>query len=637
MENKKHHEDCTSEHCHCSEQKEMGCSCGHCHHSHESVSKSKIITLIIGAIIFLIAFFVENSIKNYLFIASYLILGYNVIINAVQNIIKGDFFDENFLMSIATIGAIAVGNYPEAVGVMFFYQIGEFLQDCAIQKSQKAVDKIMDICPDCAYILRDEKKIKIKAEDAKPEEIMIVSPGERISLDGVVIKGESFADISHITGESVPVRVSEGSEVLSGTLNIDGVIYVKILREYKDSAAARIINIMQNSLEKKAKSEKFITSFAKKYTPAVVAAAATVAIIFPLFDGFNFTKWIYRALIFLIVSCPCALVVSVPLSFFASMGAASRKGIIIKGGTTLEHLAKTNMAIFDKTGTLTKGVFEVTEIRCIGIKAEFLQLCAYAETFSNHPIAHAIKKAYNGEILQENISDYKEIAGKGVFAKVFESEIIAGNAKLMSEYGIEIKDTDFGKTVVHMAKDGKYMGYLIVSDKIRDTDAIAKLKSIGFECAMLTGDAKETAETVGKKFGIDLIYSELLPEDKVNILENLSSKNSCIFVGDGINDAPVLATADVGIAMGGIGSDAAIEASDVILANDEIKNIPTAVKISRKTMKIVKENIVFSIGVKILVMILSIFGISNMWMAVFADVGVMLLAVLNSLRSFKDI
>ncbi len=634
MGKEKEHSHCNGECCNTKIGNTATCSCGNCHDRNEKMSKLKVITLVAGAAVFLMAFFVGEPIRKFLFLAAYAILGYDIIIKAVSNMLRGKFFDENFLMSIATLGAIIIKEYPEAVGVMLFYQIGELLQSFAVEKSKKAVDKLMDICPDYTYVLRDEKKIKIKAEDAKVGEIMIVSPGERISQDGVVIKGESFVDTSHLTGESVPVRVCEGEKVASGTLNIDGVIYVKIICEYENSAAARIINLMQNSLEKKAKSERFITSFAKKYTPVVVALAVAVAFILPLFDGYDFAKWVYRALVFLVVSCPCALVVSVPLSFFASMGAASKRGVIIKGGAVLEKLSKTNMVVFDKTGTLTKGIFEVSKIRCEGIKAEFLELCAYAEAYSNHPIANAIKKAYGKEILQGQVTDYREIAGKGVVARILEKEVIVGNAKLMHEYGIKVSEPENCPTIVHMAEEGRYRGYLVVSDKIRNTNAVEKLKALGFKCVMLTGDVKESAKRVGEESGIDLIYSELMPEDKVKILEELSLKNKCIFVGDGINDAPVLAIADVGIAMGGIGSDAAIEASDAVLVNDELKNIPKAIKISKKAMKIVKQNIVFSIGVKVLIMLLSLCGISNMWLAVFADVGVALLAILNSLRAF---
>lgn len=619
----------------CHVEHECGCSC--CDHDHEhedeGSEKVKLIRLAAGAVTFGAAFFASGKLEIALCIAAYLILGYDVLINAFKNILKGKIFDENFLMAIATLGALAIREFHEAGGVMLFYQIGEMLQDYAVGKSEKSINEIMDIRPDYAYISKDGERIRKNAADVKKGEIIVVSPGERIPLDGIVTEGSTFLDTSCLTGESTPRKAEKGDEVLGGAVNGSGVIYVQTIRDYSESAASRIIEVMRNSLDRKAKSEKFITAFAKKYTPTVVALASIIAIIPPLFDSMQFAKWVYRALIFLVVSCPCALVVSVPLGFFAGLGAASNKGIVIKGGNTLEKLAGANAAVFDKTGTLTEGVFKVSEIRCTGAKADFLGLCAYAEYYSNHPIAGAIKEAYGEKIDESYISDYVEIPGKGVSVLVSGKKILAGNAKLMQDNGITPPTVDSIGTAVYMAEDGEYLGYLTVADKIRDTDGIEKLKKMGLKTVMLTGDRESAARKVSEIIGIDEFRSELLPEDKVSALEKLSESHSCIFTGDGINDAPVLALADVGIAMGGIGSDAAIEAADAVLMNDDLAKIPTAIKIARHTMKIIKENIVFSIAVKVIIMALTVFGIASMWLAIFADVGVALLAVLNSVRA----
>lgn len=626
------------------------CGCGHCaeeesHHHHGHGGKSDIIRLAAGAVVFAVGLFggdfliaglpYGGFLKTALLITAYVILGYDVLLNAFKNILKGKVFDENFLMGLATVGAIAIGEYPEAVAVMLFYQIGELFSDLAVSKSEKSINEIMDIRPDYAFISQNGERIRVKAATVGTGEIIVVSPGERIPLDGVVTEGNTYLDTSSLTGESVPRKAGVGDTVLGGAVNNTGVIYVRTTSEYGNSAAARIIEAMRNSLDKKAQPERFITVFAKRYTPIVVFLAVILAFVPPIFDGYDFAKWVYRALIFLVVSCPCALVISVPLGFFAGLGASSKKGIIIKGGSVIEALSKANTAVFDKTGTLTEGVFEVGEIRCEGSKAEFLKFAAYAEFYSNHPIAEAIKSAYTEKIDESQITEYKEIAGKGISVQIFGKSVLAGNAKLLLEQDIAVPEISSIGTVVYLTAENQYLGYLTVSDKIRDTQALRSIKALGLKTVMLTGDRAQAAKKVADIVGIDEVYSELLPQDKVSIMERLSQNRSCIFTGDGINDAPVLAVSDVGIAMGGIGADAAIEAADAVLMNDDLSKIPEAIRISKKTMGIVKQNIGFSIGIKVLIMVLSIFGIASMWLAVFADVGVTFLAVLNAVRILR--
>lgn len=601
----------------------------------EHSEKAKIISWIVGGAVFLASFFFQGKIRDALCVAAYVILGADVLLKAGKNIIKGKVFDENFLMSIATIGAILIGKYPEAVEVMLFYGVGEMLSDYAVERSEKSVNAIMNIRPDIAYIDEGGKRKKVLAKEISKGQIIEVLPGERIPLDGVIAEGESFLDLSCITGESKPERAETGKKVMSGAVNLSGRILVEVTEEYENSTASKIIAAMKNSLDKKAKSEKFITAFAKKYTPAVIAVALAVAFIVPLFDGFLFTKWIYRSLIFLVVSCPCALVISVPLGFFAGIGAASKKGVIIKGGNSLEKLAKTDAAVFDKTGTLTTGVFEVTQINAKLAEDEFLSLCAYAEHFSNHPIASAIKKACGEEINESLIESFEEVRGKGISVVIGGKKVLAGNKRLLEENGITAENPDCIGTVVHFALDGEYAGYLVVSDVIRNTKGLEKLKKMGYKTVMLTGDLKSIAEKTAEKIGIDEVHAELLPQDKVRITEEFSKNHSCVFVGDGINDAPVLAAADVGAAMGGIGSDAAVDAADIVLMNDDIEGLADTVSISRKTMGIVKQNVVLSIGVKVLVMLFSVLGIAAMWMAVVADVGVAVAAVINSMRILR--
>ena len=579
-----------------------------------------------------------------LFIISYLFVGLDIIKQAIINIKRAKIFDENFLMVIATIGAFAIGEYPEAVAVMLFYKIGELFEDYATDKSKKSISDLMDIKPDYANVLRNEKCEKVNPSDVKIGEIIIVKPGEKVPLDGLVIEGETLVDTKALTGESVPRKVKTQEKILSGVINLNGLIKIKVEKQYGESTVSKILDLIENASNKKSKSENFITKFAKIYTPIVVILAILIAIIPPLFvNDTTYATWIYRALSFLVVSCPCALVISIPLSFFAGIGAASKIGVLIKGGNYLEALANTEIMAFDKTGTLTEGVFEVQEIKTNGFpKEELLALAAYSENYSNHPIGISIKKAYGKNIDETKINEIKEISGKGLIAKIEEKTVLVGNEKLMTENNIQfIKPENIG-TVVHIAFPEKYLGYILISDKIKEEskELIKKLKQQNIkQIVMLTGDKKEIGEDVAKKLEIDKIYTELLPDEKVKKVEELlkqKNKNGkLIFVGDGINDSPVLAMSDIGIAMGGLGTDAAIEASDIVLMTDELKNIPKAIKISKKTLRIVKENIIFAIGVKILVLILTGMGISTMWEAVFADVGVSVISVINAMRALK--
>lgn len=609
--------------------------------------KKAAIKILMSFILFISAILIPFSnewLNKGIFIVSYLIVGYEVVKEAITNIFKGKVFDENFLMAIATIGAFIVGEFPEAVAVMLFYQVGELFQSYAVDKSRKSIANLMDIRPDFANIKYNDKIEKVNPENIKIGDIIVVKPGEKIPLDGKVIYGESLIDTSALTGESVPRKVKAGNEVISGCINQNGLIEIKVTKEFGESTVSKILDLVENASNKKSKSENFITKFARYYTPAVVIIAVILAIIPPLIiSDTKFIDWLYRALTFLVVSCPCALVISIPLGFFGGIGGASKMGILIKGSNYLEALANTEIVVFDKTGTLTKGIFEVQKIENIGIpKEELLKYVAYAENYSNHPIAMSVKKAYNKEINSKNIGKTEELSGLGIKAIVEEKEVLVGNEKLMKENNIEYaKCNDIG-TILYVAINGQFNGYIVIADEIKEDSlrAISSLKNMNIKkTVMLTGDKKEVGEHIAKKLGIDKTYTELLPDGKVQKVEELlkekGTKAKLAFVGDGINDAPVLAMSDIGIAMGGLGSDAAIEAADIVIMTDEPSKLINAIKISRKTMRIVKENIIFAIGVKIAVLILSAFGISTMWEAVFADVGVSVIAIINALRVLR--
>lgn len=623
-------------------------------HSHEkeesSNGKIEILKdnwlLIVGAIIYAIALLYNgnNKISIILFVASYLAIGGEVILTAIKNILRGEVFDENFLMSIATIGAFFIGEYPEAVAVMLFYQIGEVFQGYAVNKSRKSISSLMNIRADYANVLRNGSEFKVSTEEVNLEEIIVIKPGERVPLDGTVIEGTSFLDTSALTGESVPREVKTGDEILSGAINDNGVLKVKVNKEYGESTVARILELVENASNKKAPTEKFITKFSKVYTPIVVFIAIIVAIVPPLLiKDATFSEWLYKALSLLVVSCPCALVVSIPLGVFSGIGAASKKGILVKGGNYLEALKESEIVVFDKTGTLTKGVFKVTNINAKNISEdELLEITAIGESNSNHPIALSIANAYGKEINKNEIESYKEVAGHGVEAIIKGKKVLLGNSKLMKSNNISYDEVDTIGTIVHIAIDGEYKGNIVISDEVKENvkEALTELKSVGIKkTIMLTGDSKVVADKVAKAIGIDEVHAELLPSDKVNKVEEILNKKSAngkvLFVGDGINDAPVLARADIGIAMGGVGSDAAIEAADVVLMKDKVEAISEAIRVSRKTSKILWQNIIFSLAIKVAVMILVIFGLTNMWAAVFADVGVTLLAVLNSMRIIR--
>ena len=620
---------------------------GHGHDHSGPVSLKDNIALIIGVILYGVAILFKevNVVGPILFIISYLLIGGEILLIALKNIKRGEIFDENFLMAIATLGAFAIGEYAEAIAVMLFYQIGELFQSYAVNKSRKSITSLMDIKAEYANVLINEKEVKLSPEEVNINDIIIIKPGERVPLDGIVISGESFVDTSALTGESVPRHLKENDEILAGCILSNGVLKVKVTKEFSESTVARILELVENASNKKAPTEKFITKFARYYTPLVVFSAVALAIIPPIIiEGATFSEWLYRALVFLVVSCPCALVVSIPLALFAGIGGASKKGVLVKGGNYLEALKDTKTVVFDKTGTLTKGIFKVTEVNIVDEninRDELVKLTAIAESMSNHPIAKSIINEYGKEINSTDLENYEEISGHGIKAKINGKEVLAGNEKLMKKFNIEFKNTDSIGTVVHVAINSSYKGSIVISDEIKEESKIAieGLKKIGIEnIVMLTGDNKSSATKVAEALGLDKVYYELLPEDKVNKLEeimNSSKDGKVIFVGDGINDAPVLARADIGIAMGGIGSDAAIEAADVVLMKDDPKSIIDAVLGARKTNKILWQNIVFSLGVKFIVLILGAFGIANMWTAVFADVGVTVIAVINSTRCLK--
>lgn len=601
--------------------------------------------LIISAALFVSALIINvELIKLILFIISFIFAGGDVVKRAYGNIFRGNVFDENFLMSIASIGAFLIGEAPEGVAVMLFYQVGEAFQDYAVGQSRKSIATLMDIRPDYANVKVGDELVKKDPDDVRVGDIIVVKAGERIPLDGKVIDGTSMVDTSALTGESVPREVTVGSDLLSGCININGVITAEVTKEYEESTVSKILDLVENASSKKSKSEKFITKFARYYTPAVVIIALALAILPPLFfEGEYFSVWIYRALSFLVVSCPCALVISVPLSFFGGIGGASKKGILVKGSNYLEALAQTEIVVFDKTGTLTKGVFNVQEIHAEGMsEQELLKFTAYAESYSNHPISISLKHAFPNEIDNDKISNVVEVSGQGVSATVEGRKVLAGNTKLMKENNIPYFEGELTGTVVHVAVDGRYAGYILIADEIKeDADkTIISLKQANIkQIVMLTGDTKATGEKVAAILGVDKAYTELLPGDKVEKVEELiaskTSKGKLAFVGDGINDAPVLARADIGIAMGGLGSDAAIEAADIVIMTDEPSKIASAIQISKKTLQIAYQNIVFAIGIKVLILALSAVGLATMWAAVFADVGVAVIAILNSFRALN--
>ena len=609
--------------------------------------RKKGIKIIIALILFLIAFianFGNEWINNAIYIVAYIIVGFEIVKKAVRNIARGKVFDENFLMTIATLGAFGIGEFPEAVAVMLFYQVGELFQSYAVDKSRKSISNLMDIRPDFANIEKNGKLEKVDPDEVEIGDIIVVKPGEKIPLDGLIVEGRTSLDTKALTGEALPREVIEGEEVLSGCINLNGVIKVKVTKEFGESTVSKILDLVENASSKKSKSENFITKFAQYYTPIVVIIAVLLAIIPPLvIEGAMFTNWLYRALSFLVVSCPCALVISIPLSFFGGIGGASKMGILIKGSNYLEAISNTEIIVFDKTGTLTEGVFEVQKIEPVNIsKEELLKIAAYAENFSNHPISVSLKKAYNKTINEDEIKKSEEIAGMGIIARIGEQGVLVGNEKLMKEKEIQFEKVDEVGTILYVAIENKYVGYILIADKIKkdSKDAILKLKKNNIkQTVMLTGDKKDVGESVAKELGLDKVYTELLPDGKVEKVEELlkgkSEKGKLAFVGDGINDAPVLALADIGIAMGGLGSDAAIEAADVVLMTDEPSKIVKAIQLSKKTMRIVKENIVFAITVKIAVLILSALGIATMWAAVFADVGVSVIAIINALRVLR--
>ena len=610
------------------------------------MKKKKEVIIVISAILFVIALLVKMNLtlQLILMLIAYILVGKDTVLGAIKNVEKGDFLDEKFLMTIATLGAILIGEYPEAVAVMLFYEVGELFQGYAINKSRKSIADMMDIKPEYANVIRNNKSQKVDPDEVQIGETIEIKPGERVPLDATVVKGESTLDTSALTGESVPVEVREGANILSGCININGLIIAEVTKEYFDSTVNKVLDLVENASAKKSKSERLITRFSKIYTPIVIGLAVLLAILPPIISGeYNFRVWIFRALSFLVVSCPCAFVISVPLSFFSGIGAASRAGVLIKGGNYLEALSKVDTVVFDKTGTLTKGVFNVQKVVVLDKNIDedkFISLVAAAESGSNHPISKSIQKYYNKEIDTNSINSIKEISGKGIEAIIDNRKILVGNEKLIN-IPKDISIDDIG-TILYVKIDNKFAGYIVISDELKKDSkkTIKDLKDIGIKkTIMLTGDLEKVSKKVGKDLGLDEVYTNLLPQDKVSkfeeIIENKKSKGNVVFVGDGINDAPVLARADVGIAMGAMGSDAAIEAADVVIMTDEPSKIVTAIKSSKRTMKIAMQNISLAFGIKAIVLILSALGIADMWMAVFADTGVTILAVLNSFRALK--
>ncbi|WP_170000990.1 heavy metal translocating P-type ATPase [Campylobacter sp. RM16189] len=623
-------------------------------HNHENSNVKNIITkIVIGGVLFVIALTASASetLKFALFLASYLIIGWSVLVSAAKNIIKGRVFDENFLMGIATLGAFAIKEYPEAVAVMLFYQIGELFQEMAVNKSRRSIASLMDIRPDFANLKLGAQIQKVSPESVKVGDFIVVKPGEKVPLDGEIIEGFSTFDTSALTGESLPKEIGIGENALSGYINKSALVTIKVSKIFAESTVSKILDLVQNASSKKSKTENFITKFARYYTPAVVLVALMLAFIPPIIFNEELSAWVYKALVFLVISCPCALVVSIPLGFFGGIGGASKHGILIKGANYLEALNSVDTVVFDKTGTLTKGIFKVSKIKLcsknsqIKSKEELLRLAAHAEFFSTHPIANSIVKEYEsreGKINEQDILKFEEVAGHGIKASINGKDIIAGNAKFMTLQGVKFEASNELGTVVYMAINGEFAGKFIITDELKTDakEAILKIKNEGIkDTVILTGDSKEIAQDVADKLGIRQVFAELLPTQKVEKLEEIlaqkAGQGKVMFVGDGINDAPVLARADVGVAMGGVGSDAAIEAADIVIMNDEPSKIATALKIAKKTRAIVWQNIIFALGVKAAIMIMGALGYATMWEAVFGDVGVALIAILNSVRAMR--
>lgn len=614
------------------------------HHQEHSINKANLIRFIIGIALYLVAivFKFTDRVEFILYFAAYMMVGSEVLLISIKNIARGQVFDENFLMSIATIGAFAIGEYPEGVAVMLFYQIGEFFQDAAVNNSRKSIKALMDIRPDYANLKIGDDIKKVSPEEIKVGDIIIIKPGEKVPVDGKVIEGNSLVDTTALTGESIPRDLNIGDDILSGFINKNGLLTVEVSKEFGESTVSKILDLVQNASSKKAPTENFITKFARYYTPVVVFIALGLAVIPPLLiSGATFADWLYRALIFLVVSCPCALVISIPLGFFGGIGGASKNGILIKGSNYLEALYYVDTVVFDKTGTLTKGVFKVTELNPSNgfEKDEILEYAAYAESYSTHPIALSIVKAYGKEIDKSDIQDYDEISGQGIKTKIKTREVLIGNGRLMEKENIAYVDSDILGSIVHIAIDKKYAGYIVISDELKQDSkkTIEGLRNLGIKkIVMLTGDIKAVGEKIGNDLGLDEVHAELLPDQKVKKLEELvqqkNAKSKLAFVGDGINDAPVLARADIGIAMGGLGSDAAIEAADIVIMTDEPSKLVSAIRIARQTRNIVWQNIIFAMVVKVVVLVLGAGGLATMWEAVFADVGVAVVAILNATR-----
>ena len=606
--------------------------------------KTVLARIIISAVLCVVAGLlpIDGVWKLLAFSVPYLVIGYDVLWGAVRNIIHGQVFDEQFLMAIATLGAFAIEDYPEAAAVMLFYQVGELFQSIAVGKSRKSISALMDICPEYAVVLRDGEEVTVPPEEVGIGEVLIIKPGEKIPLDGEITEGSTTVNTAALTGESLPVDKTVGDRVISGTINLSGVIKVKAQSLYEESTVSKILELVENSAEKKARAENFITRFARYYTPCVVIGAVLLAVIPPLFFSQEWSMWINRALIFLVVSCPCALVVSVPLSFFGGIGGASREGILIKGANYLETLSKVDTVVFDKTGTLTKGTFAVNAIHPQNMtEAQLLDIAAAAESYSTHPVDESIVAAHNGHIDKTRIGEVEELAGMGLRAVIDGKTFFVGNGALMDKVGARWHDCHLAGTVIHIAESSEYLGHIVINDEIKPDSkvAVAGLKELGIKnTVMLTGDTERVAKSVGEEVGVDSVCAKLLPAQKVEKVEELLSQGcKTAFVGDGINDAPVLTRADVGIAMGALGSDAAIESADIVLMDDKPSKLPSAIRISRKTMRIVRQNIVFALAVKAIILVLGAFGIANMWTAVFGDVGVMVIAILNAMRAMSKV
>lgn len=619
---------------------------GHAHgHDHEEGEEHHSLGLIgVGAVLFVAGLLLPEGLWRWAaLIAAYVVAGGEVLLRAAKNILRGQVFDENFLMAVASLGAMLMGEATEAVAVMLFYQIGEWFQDRAVDKSRASIAQLMDIRPDHAnHVLADGSVEVVPPQSLKAGDILLVKPGERIPLDGIILEGTSTLNTSALTGESIPRDVAEGDTVLSGCVNQTGVLRLRATGAYESSTVARILRLVEDSGERKARTERFITRFARWYTPAVCLAALLLALVPPLFVG-EWTEWIKRALTFLVISCPCALVISVPLTFFGGVGGASRRGVLIKGANYLEQLAKTDIAVFDKTGTLTRGTFEVTAIHPNQItEEELLELAALAESYSDHPISASLRAAWNRALDKNRVTDVQEIAGRGIHALVDGRPVYAGNERLMADVHVESRPCHCQGTIVHVALDGVYMGHIVIADRVKEgsAEAIAELKALGVaRTVMLTGDQSAVAQSVAKELGVDEVHAELLPGDKVEQVERLMKQKPegamLAFVGDGINDAPVLRRADLGIAMGGVGSDAAIEAADIVLMDDDPRKLPCAIRIARRTLRIANQNIIFALSVKAIILVMGAMGLANMWLAVFADVGVSFLAILNAMRAMR--